>query len=79
MSWQFITPINPGQIKTAIQTLLKKGMQSLAVVGVFSSLNASHEKLVKEIAQNMTKDTLPVSISSSLGAWDLSKERTPLF
>lgn len=62
-----ITPINPKQIKEAIEILLKKNMESLAVVGVFSSLNPRQELLVKEIAQEMTNGKLPVSLSHQIG------------
>lgn len=62
-----ITPINPSQIKTAVKELLDQGIQSLAVVGAFASLNPRHELLVKEIAQDLTKGELPVSLSHQIG------------
>lgn len=36
-----ITPVNPPQIRAAIDALLKKNIESLAVVGVFASLTKS--------------------------------------
>jgi N-methylhydantoinase A/oxoprolinase/acetone carboxylase beta subunit len=62
-----IAPTNPAQIKSAIETLLRKKTESLAVVGVFSSLNARHELLVKEIAQEVTKGSIPISLSHQIG------------
>lgn len=62
-----ISPINILQIKTAIHSLLKKNIESLAVVGVFSSLNPHHELLVKDIAQELTGGKIPVSLSHQIG------------
>jgi|694.fasta_scaffold35750_5 N-methylhydantoinase A/oxoprolinase/acetone carboxylase beta subunit len=62
-----ITLMNPLQVKSAIDTLLKKKMESLAVIGVFASLNPRQELLVKEIAQDMTKGTIPISLSHQIG------------
>lgn len=62
-----ITPVNPEQIKTEVKRLLDQGIESLAVVGAFASLNPSHELLVKEIAQELTKGELPVSLSHQIG------------
>lgn len=62
-----ITPINPAQIRAAIASLLKKKIDSLAVIGVFAAINPRQELLVKEIAQDMTKGELPVSLSHQIG------------
>jgi N-methylhydantoinase A/oxoprolinase/acetone carboxylase beta subunit len=62
-----ITAINPAQIRTAISTLLKKKMESLAVIGVFAAINPRQELLVKEIAHDMTKGELPISLSHQIG------------
>lgn len=62
-----ITPINPVQIKAAVTTLLKKKMESLAVIGVFAAINPRQELLVKEIASDMTKGELPISLSHQIG------------
>jgi N-methylhydantoinase A/oxoprolinase/acetone carboxylase beta subunit len=62
-----ITPVNPAQIKTAVKELLNQGIESLAVVGAFASLNPRHEILVKEIAHDLTKGELPVSLSHQIG------------
>lgn len=62
-----ITPINPVQIRAAIATLLKKKMESLAVIGVFAAINPRQELLVKEIAHDMTKGELPISLSHQIG------------
>lgn len=62
-----ITHINPAQIKDAVKHLLKLNIESLAVIGVFASLNPRQELLVKEIVQEMTHGTLPVSLSHQIG------------
>ena len=62
-----ITPINPAQIRKAIENLLKKKMESLGIVGVFASLNPCHELLAKEIALDMTKGKIPISLSHQIG------------
>jgi N-methylhydantoinase A/oxoprolinase/acetone carboxylase beta subunit len=62
-----ITPIYTAQIRAAISTLLKKKIESLAVIGVFASINPRQELLVREIANEMTKGELPVSLSHQIG------------
>lgn len=62
-----ITPTNPSEIKAAIEALLKKKVESIAVVGAFSSLNHRQELLVKEIAQEITEGNIPVSLSHQIG------------
>lgn len=62
-----ITTLNPSQVKTAVENLLKKKMESLAVIGVFASLNPRQELLVKEIVQDMTKGKIPISLSHQIG------------
>jgi N-methylhydantoinase A/oxoprolinase/acetone carboxylase beta subunit len=62
-----ITPINHSQIKAAISTLIKKKIESLAVIGVFASINPRQELLVKEIASEMTNGELPISLSHQIG------------
>ena len=62
-----ITHINPSQIKSAVEALLNKNIESLAVIGVFASLNSRQELLVREIAQEMTKGRIPISLSHQIG------------
>lgn len=62
-----ITPTNTSEIKAAIEALLKKKVESIAVVGAFSSLNPCQELLVKEIAQKITKGSIPISLSHQIG------------
>lgn len=62
-----ITPTNPAEIKAAIETLLKKKVESIAVVGAFSSLNPCQELLVKEIAQKISHGSIPISLSHQIG------------
>lgn len=62
-----ITPINPEQIRVAIEKLQKKKMESLAIVGVFSGLNPCHELLAQQIAKEVTKGKIPISLSHKIG------------
>ncbi|MBS4167676.1 hydantoinase/oxoprolinase family protein [Parachlamydia sp. AcF125] len=62
-----ITPINPPQIRKAVENLQKQKMESLAIVGVFASLNPCHELLAKEISQEVTKGKIPISLSHQIG------------
>lgn len=62
-----ITHVNSSEIKTAIKTLIDKKAESLAIIGVFSSLNSRQEVLVKEIALEMTKGKVPISLSHQIG------------
>jgi len=62
-----ITSTNHAEIKNAIEALVKKKAESIAVVGVFSSLNPNQELLVKEIAQKVTKGNIPISLSHQIG------------
>ena len=62
-----ISVLNPQQIKSAVESLMKKKMESLAVIGVFASLNPRQELLVKKIVQDMTKGAIPVSLSHQIG------------
>ncbi len=51
------------EIRDAIQRLLEKQVESIAVVGVFSPLNPEQENLVQEIAGK----NFPVSLSNEIG------------
>lgn len=62
-----ITKISPSEIRQTIHALQKKKIESLAVVGVYASLNPHHELLVKEIANDITKGELPISLSHQIG------------
>lgn len=62
-----ITEINTEQIRAAVTALQKKKIESLAVIGVFACLNPHHELLVKDIANEMTKGAIPISLSHQIG------------
>jgi len=58
-----ITPLNPSEIRASVQRLLKKGAESIAVVGVFSPLSKNQEE---EVAKLIPKG-IPVTLSHRLG------------
>lgn len=58
-----ITPLNICQVEQALKTFLKNGIESLAVVGVFSPLNPKQELLV----QDLVGGRLPVTLSHEIG------------
>jgi len=58
-----ITPLNLSEVEAAIDTLVKMGAESLAVVGVFSPLNPEQELQIK----NLVLDKIPVSLSHQIG------------
>lgn len=62
-----ITMFQPDQVKRAVDELIKKKAESLAVIGVFASINSKQEILVKEIINDMTKGKMPVSLSHMIG------------
>jgi len=64
---QEISPINPDEIKKAVQQLLQNGMQSLAIVGVFSPLNATQEEQAALVCRNILGMDFPISLSHTIG------------
>lgn len=62
-----LSPMNPNEIRNAIDQLQALGVESLAVVGVFSPLNAEQELQVKAIAENYTGKEMPISLSHEIG------------
>ena len=62
-----IKNFNREQAKNAIEQLLERGMESLAVVGVFSPLNHEHERTVAQIAYQIAGRDFPISLSHMLG------------
>lgn len=62
-----ITHFQHTQVDSALDMLLKKGMESLAVVGVFASINPRQELLVKEIVNEKTGGSIPVTLSHQIG------------
>lgn len=64
---QEISPINQNEIKQAAQKLLDNGMQSLAIVGVFSPLNSTQEEQTAAICQEILGMDFPISLSHTIG------------
>jgi N-methylhydantoinase A/oxoprolinase/acetone carboxylase beta subunit len=58
-----ISSLNPSEIITAVQRLLKKGAESIAIVGVFSPLCKQQEEEVASFVPN----GIPVTLSHRLG------------
>ncbi|MFQ5729459.1 MAG: hydantoinase/oxoprolinase N-terminal domain-containing protein [Waddliaceae bacterium] len=62
-----ITPFNPKQAREAIDRLLEKGTESLAIVGVFSPIAKEHECLCAEEVKEVAGTSFPVSLSHEIG------------
>lgn len=62
-----LSNINPNEIRQAIDRLLERGAESLAIVGVFSPLNVDQEKQVKIIAEEYIGQKVPLSLSHEIG------------
>ncbi len=62
-----ITLFNSMQAKDAIQKLLEKGAESLAIIGVFSPMNPDHELLTAEIIKSICGNCFPYALSHEVG------------
>ncbi len=62
-----ITPFSLEEVRQAVTTLLAKGIESLAVVGVFAPQNREQELEVKRIALEIAGKDFPVSLSHEIG------------
>lgn len=62
-----IAPINSEEIKQATKKLLSQGMQSLAIIGVFSPLNPEQENNTAEICKKIVGKDFPISLSHNIG------------
>jgi len=58
-------PLNPDEIIAAVKKLIAAGAESLALIGVFSSIYAEDELLAADIIQNQF--SIPMSLSHELG------------
>ena len=58
-----ITPLDLKEVEAAIERLIAKGSESLAIIGTFSPLNSEQELAIK----NLVKDKIPVSLSHQIG------------
>lgn len=62
-----ISPFSKAEAKDAVLKLLDKGMDSLAVIGVFSPISKEHELLLKEAAKEVAGEDFPISLSHEIG------------
>lgn len=62
-----IDRLDEQEIKNAIQELLNNGMESCAVIGIFSSLNNEQEELVAKLVKEIAGKEFPVSVSHRIG------------
>ncbi len=62
-----LSPLNPDEIRQAIDQLQELGVESLAIVGVFSPLNADQENQAKAIAETYIGRKIPLSLSHEIG------------
>lgn len=64
---QILSEIDEGEVKTVLSNWQGK-IESLAIVGVFSSLKNDQELLVEEWAKEILGEAIPVSCSSQIGS-----------
>lgn len=62
-----ITSFSKDKAKEAIIRLLSKGVESIAVVGCFASINPEQELEVKRLVQELAGANFPLSLSSEIG------------
>ncbi|NGX59611.1 MAG: Acetophenone carboxylase gamma subunit [Chlamydiae bacterium] len=62
-----LSPLSDVEIRDAVKKLLENGVNSIAVIGVFSPLNDKQEKRVAEIIQECAGPLFPISVSSQIG------------
>jgi N-methylhydantoinase A/oxoprolinase/acetone carboxylase beta subunit len=62
-----ITKFDGSELKLAATRLLEQGAESLAIIGVFSPIDASQEKQALEILEDTFGNEFPVSLSCEIG------------
>ncbi len=62
-----LTPLCKNEMIQAIERLIEKQVDSIAIVGVFSPLNGSQEKVVGTVVREIAGDTFPISLSHEIG------------
>jgi len=62
-----ITPFDETRAEQAIDRLLTKGVEAIAVVGVFSPMNRDQEIQVLQLIKKMAGPMFPVTLSSDIG------------
>ena len=72
---QVITPLDEESVRRAVEQLKAEGVESIAVCLLFSFLNPTHERRVREICQELYPEA-PVSLSSDIAPEFREYERT---
>lgn len=62
-----LTPFSLSGVQLAIERLLTRGVESLAVVGVFSPLCSNQENEVRQLVHRVFGTQIPVSLSHEIG------------
>lgn len=62
-----LTPLCKEEACQAIQRLLEKQVDSIAIIGVFSPLNSNQEQIVANLVHEIAGNRFPVSISHAIG------------
>ncbi len=62
-----ITPFCPKQVAEAALRLVEKGVESIAIVGVFSPILSEQENEAAEEARNVLGGDFPITLSSEIG------------
>jgi len=62
-----LTPLCKDEIRGAIQRLLDKQVESIAIVGVFSPLNGQQEMIVSALVREIAGVEFPISLSHEIG------------
>ena len=70
-----IQELDEGQVREAVENLVERGIESLAIGFLNSYVNPEHERRARDIAREIASD-LPVTISSDIGQEYGEYERT---
>ncbi|CCB90472.1 putative Hydantoinase/oxoprolinase protein family [Waddlia chondrophila 2032/99] len=62
-----ITMLNPAQIKDASEKLAAAGVESLAIVGVFSPILSEQEEMAAAAVREVLGEEFPITLSSEIG------------
>lgn len=62
-----LTALCKDETRRAIQRLFDKQIESIAIVGVFSPLNAEQEQIVSNLVCEVFGDNFPISVSHEIG------------
>lgn len=62
-----ITDLDIEEAREAIQSLLEKAVDSIAIIGVFSPINGYQEQVVSDLIKEMAGPDFPLSLSYEIG------------